>query len=90
MRGASSCTVTGATPGGTTGHLSTTECTYLPTPVSQGIKVRKALGIEVLVFPHLPYVIEPRNKSVFWLLKTCFRKFEDNIKHYTPTSAHAC
>ena len=31
MRGASSCTVTAATPGGTTGWLPTTECTYLPT-----------------------------------------------------------
>ena len=29
--GASSCTVTGATPGGGTGRLSKTECTYLPT-----------------------------------------------------------
>ena len=31
MRGTFFVSVTGATPGGTTGHLSTTECTYLPT-----------------------------------------------------------
>ena len=30
-RGASSCSSTGATPGGTRGRLSTTKCTYLPT-----------------------------------------------------------
>ena len=30
-RGASSCLATAATPAGTMGRLSTTECTYLPT-----------------------------------------------------------